>query len=609
MPDGRINYTAAKGDNWYNILVEADNHDKVEAIVKIAINDYPACKDELEEGLRLYLIPRGGNGEPGHQAKKVLDAAIRSEVRVEESTLLLVLVRDQDSEGLIAILKLEPEYMLEEEDVRHSRFFKLYFPVDKSGNLLPTDIEIVVSSPDFRPATQSKIIEITPFIKSEDDSAPVEFFLTPLRTGELQVIVEVYQKPGNIRRRVGSKPLAIVSLESTSKAAQYKVISMMFDSLNTFEAAITMKSRMKLRDQIQQMQKVGGGNPLILKFFLYIFLFAGIIGTGYLALGSLKTQILSPGTPTATATVTETATATSTPTPTETPPSIAELMEKEATAVLVKDFELIEEIFAPDASKTDASKSPPQVWNARDRYRETFESEDHHEINHTNLKIEIIGDMATVTNDSCGRFTDTATNQEISYSSPRSDKWTFERDDNGRWWITDLTYGIQSRNPDHFYEFEDETDGCWRVRIDNDEPQGDPPYALSEMGYEGDGSLKFPFNLSEISTRRAQVMHENMPFAGEFSAYVYIPQDAPDDLIASFFAMELNQAPCNYHGIETGEGQIHQLIPGQWTEVRWEDDVSQWEPIVHLLGIEIRQESGGFYDGYVLIDNIDIKSK
>ncbi len=301
------------------------------------------------------------------------------------------------------------------------------------------------------------------------------------------------------------------------------------------------------------------------------------------------------------------------PTPDQTPtpdprPTIAALIEKEATAVLTKDFELIEEIFAPKASKTDASKSPPQVWKARDRYRETFESEDHHEVNHTNLKIEINGDMATVTNDSCGRFTDKATNQEFSYSSPQSDKWAFEHDDNGQWWVTDLTYGIQSTNPDHFYEFEDETDGCWRVRSDNNEPQGDQPH-LSELAYEGDGSLKFPFNLSKISTRRAQVMHENMPFAGEFSAYVYIPPDAPNDLIASFFAMELDQDPFKYHGIDTEEGQIHQLIPDQWTEVRWKGDVSQWESIVHLLGIEIRREGGGVYDGYVLIDNINIKSK
>jgi len=299
---------------------------------------------------------------------------------------------------------------------------------------------------------------------------------------------------------------------------------------------------------------------------------------------------------------------TETPTP-ETRPTIAALIEKEATAVLTKDFELIEEIFAPDASKTDASKSPPQVWKARDRYRETFESEDHHEVNHTNLKIEINGDMATVTNDSCGRFTDKATNQEFSYSSPQSDKWTFERDDNGRWWITDLSYNIQSKNPDHLYEFEDETDGCWRVRIDHDEPQGDPPMPYSEKGYESDGSLKFPFNLSEISNKRAQVMHENMPFAGELSAEVYIPEEAPDDLEASFFAMELDHDPWNYHGLDNGEGQIHQLIPGQWTEVHWKGDVSLWEPIVHLLGIEIRRESGGVHEGYVLIDNIYIKSK
>ena len=157
--------------------------------------------------------------------KNVLDAAIRREVRVGEATLLLVLVRDRDSKGLYAILELEPEYMLQEEDVRHSRPFKLYYPVDASGNLLPTDIEIVVSAPDFDPPTQSKIIEIPPVIKTEDELEPVEFMLTPVRTGTLQVIVEVYQKPKNIRTRVGSKPLATVSLKSTSQHTRFGIIS------------------------------------------------------------------------------------------------------------------------------------------------------------------------------------------------------------------------------------------------------------------------------------------------------------------------------------------------------------------------------------------------
>jgi hypothetical protein len=286
--------------------------------------------------------------------------------------------------------------------------------------------------------------------------------------------------------------------------------------------------------------------------------------------------------------------------------TIVGLIEKEAEAVLSKNFALVEEIFAPEAVKIYAATG--ESWNARDRYAATFELEDHLEITHANVDIEIHGNEAVATNDTCGTFID-VNNQRFTYSGPRSDRWEFAQDENGRWWITSLTFGIVPPAERFTYGFEEGMPGCWSVRLDNNVPQGHPTSFTDDLAHEGNGSLHFSFNLAETPGHRAQIRYENMPFAGSFSAYVYIPPDAPNDLIASFYAMEFAHDPWNYHGVDTGEGQIVELVPGAWTEVRWTGNVTGWQIPVHLLGIEIRQEGEGSYNGYVLIDDIVINGR
>lgn len=166
--------------------------------------------------------------EPTRQLRKVLDAAIQSEVSIGEETILLVLIRDQDSRGLYAVLEIEPEYGLQDEDVRQSRPFKLYFPVDESGNLLPATVEVIVTSPGFDPPSQSRIIEVSPTVEDEEELYPEEFVLTPLRTGTLRIIIEVYQQPQERRTKIGSKPISTLGLESTSRYAKWKVQSILF---------------------------------------------------------------------------------------------------------------------------------------------------------------------------------------------------------------------------------------------------------------------------------------------------------------------------------------------------------------------------------------------
>ncbi|MBK8900556.1 MAG: hypothetical protein IPM53_05190 [Anaerolineaceae bacterium] len=285
---------------------------------------------------------------------------------------------------------------------------------------------------------------------------------------------------------------------------------------------------------------------------------------------------------------------------------IVGLIEKEAEAVQSKSQALIEEIFAPDAVKINAATS--EQWNARSRYAETLALEDHFEITHANIDVQINGNEAVATNDSCGAFTDSS-GQTFVYSGPKSDRWEFERDENGRWWITSLTFAIVPTAERFTYGFEEGTHSCWSVRVDNDVPQGNPPDYTAERAHEGNGALHFSFDLADIPSHRAQIKYENMPFAGTFSAYVYVPPDAPPDLIASFYAMEYAHDPWNYHGIDTGEGQIVELVPGDWTEVQWSGDVSGWAIPVHLLGLEIRQEGEANYNGYVLVDTIVINGR
>ncbi len=190
--------------------------------------DWPPVPDDFS--LPISLTRSNITPLPEKQ-NKTLDAAIRKEIKVGESTIVLVLIRDPNSKGLRALLSIDSEYMLEEDDVRSSQVFQLYYPVDEQGNLLPTDVEIVVTAPDFIPPVESKIIEIDPNALDGSDLRPIEFMLTPTRVGELQIIVEVYQSPESVRKRMGAKPIRTTSKDNPSPFAKYRLVSLMFHTL------------------------------------------------------------------------------------------------------------------------------------------------------------------------------------------------------------------------------------------------------------------------------------------------------------------------------------------------------------------------------------------
>ncbi|MCP4416635.1 MAG: hypothetical protein GY805_08430, partial [Chloroflexi bacterium] len=166
-----------------------------------------------------------GSQQKVPKQKKVLDAAIKNEIEVGAATILLTLIRNFDSKGLQFILTIESDYGLQEEDVRSSRQFPIDFPINETGDLLPGLVEVVVTAPDFSPPSQSKTIKVYP---NDDELEPIEFMLTPLISGNLQLIIEVYQVLTDSRQKIGSKPMKTVSKDNPSPYAKYRVMTLMF---------------------------------------------------------------------------------------------------------------------------------------------------------------------------------------------------------------------------------------------------------------------------------------------------------------------------------------------------------------------------------------------
>ncbi|WP_420629067.1 caspase family protein [Candidatus Leptofilum sp.] len=189
--------------------------------------DGKAAEDDyVEKPIAIDINSKGANF--GRQAK-VMDAATRGEVKVGEATVVLALIRDSGSKGLRELLDLEPDYQLEEEDVRTSRDFRLDFPVDKQENLLPANVEIRISAPNFSPSSLSEMIEVEPYGQEDNEPEPIEFLMTPLISGDLQILIEVFQFSGGNHKKVRSKPLRTISRVNPSPYAKPHVISLMFD--------------------------------------------------------------------------------------------------------------------------------------------------------------------------------------------------------------------------------------------------------------------------------------------------------------------------------------------------------------------------------------------
>jgi hypothetical protein len=226
------------------------------------------------------------------------------------------------------------------------------------------------------------------------------------------------------------------------------------------------------------------------------------------------------------------------------------------------------------------------------------------DVAHGRIEMTVTGDTAVAISDSCGSYREYSTGRKQDFGGPESDLWTF-RQLSGQWRITSLTFNRTPTETQQVYTFEDDTHGCWLVRIDNDVPQGEKTAPTGEQAHGGQMALRFDFDTAKTQEHRGQVVHINMPFAGQASAWVYAPPGAPADLEAGFFAMELDHQPWDYHEPD----QLSRLVPGQWTQITWNVDVTGWKPIPHLLGIEVHRPNKTDYAGYILIDDVRITGR
>lgn len=118
---------------------------------------------------------------------RFLDAAIPEIVFVNQQTELITMIRLPESEGLQAILKNNFHFQARSEDVQ-SKSFGVAFPLDERGNATFLDLWISVETSDFNIIEQRKKIRIEP----AKDSEYCAFLLTPKKSGELRLLVQVH---------------------------------------------------------------------------------------------------------------------------------------------------------------------------------------------------------------------------------------------------------------------------------------------------------------------------------------------------------------------------------------------------------------------------------
>jgi hypothetical protein len=118
--------------------------------------------------------------------QRLLDAAIPGHVVRDRPTEVLILVRLVNSEGLTGKLLADEEADARPDDVR-SKPFNLVFSADSDGNLKPIQVAVRLTSPDFFPNEQTKNL----FIQHDANSEILHFVLTPIRIGQLRVLIEL----------------------------------------------------------------------------------------------------------------------------------------------------------------------------------------------------------------------------------------------------------------------------------------------------------------------------------------------------------------------------------------------------------------------------------
>lgn len=116
-----------------------------------------------------------------------VDAAVPANVIVREPCEVLAMVAKSSSDGLRALLRVDPRsFPVTPEDVRSSQF-EIHFPVDARGRRQAATVTVALESRDFDPPLTFKKVLVPP----NSDSTVCTLFVTPMRAGTLSLQLEV----------------------------------------------------------------------------------------------------------------------------------------------------------------------------------------------------------------------------------------------------------------------------------------------------------------------------------------------------------------------------------------------------------------------------------
>lgn len=116
-----------------------------------------------------------------------VDAAVPAHVIVREPCEVLAMVATSSSDGLRALLRVDPlSFSATLDDVRSSQF-ELAFPVDARGRRMAATVTIALESRDFEPPITFKKVLVPP----ASDSTVCTIFVTPMRAGTLPLQLEI----------------------------------------------------------------------------------------------------------------------------------------------------------------------------------------------------------------------------------------------------------------------------------------------------------------------------------------------------------------------------------------------------------------------------------
>lgn len=121
--------------------------------------------------------------------ERQIEAALPRHIRVGKETELVMLIRTPTDRGLSERLGARSqEFEASPEGVKTSPSFDVLFPVDeKSGKLLPKNVNIIIESSDFDlPRTEERVQ-----LRPQGDSVLHVFSLTPRREGVARVLIRI----------------------------------------------------------------------------------------------------------------------------------------------------------------------------------------------------------------------------------------------------------------------------------------------------------------------------------------------------------------------------------------------------------------------------------